>query len=248
MTEGGAALVTGGAKRLGGAIVERLAEAGYAVAIHCHGSRPEAEALAARLHEAYGVATGVLVADLGSIADGSLIDAAAAALGRPLTLLVNSASVYGNDSAADFDAAGLDRHLRINLRAPLLLAQAFAAQAPQGSSIVNLLDQRVLRPTPRQFTYTLSKAALHTATRTLAQAFAPAVRVNAVAPGLTLVNDGQDEDDYARRIDALPLKTGGSPREVADAVVYLAGAASVTGQTIALDGGQHVAWETAEYR
>lgn len=246
MAESGRALVTGGAVRLGAAIVERLARAGFAVAIHCHRSEGEAQALATRLRAAFGVETCVVTADLAGADLDDLVDAARRRLGRPLTLLVNSASVYEADLARNFDSAGFDRHMHINLRAPLLLSQHFAAQAPHGSAIVNLLDQRVLRPTPRQFTYTLSKAALHTATRTLAQAFAPRIRVNGVAPGLTLANANQDAADYARRIETLPLQTGGSPAEVAEAVLFLSQARSVTGQVIAVDGGQHLAWETPD--
>ncbi|MCW6507678.1 SDR family oxidoreductase [Lichenifustis flavocetrariae] len=248
MTQMRAALVTGGAARLGATIAERLARAGFSVVIHCNRSRKQAEALVMRLSDTYGVATGVVARDLATLEDGSLVTEAAAALGRPFTLLVNNASIYETDDAANFNVAGFDRHMAVNLRAPLLLAQTFAAQAPDGSSIVNLLDQRVLRPTPRQFTYTLSKAALHTATRTLAQSLAPAIRVNAVAPGLTLVNAGQDAADYTRRTADLPLRTGGTPDEVAEAVLYCATTPSLTGQTLALDGGQHLAWQTAEYR
>ena len=141
------------------------------------------------------------------------------------------------DAADDFSAERFDRHMAINLRAPLLIAQALAAQGVEGS-LVNVVDQRVWRLTPDFFTYTLSKSALWTATQTMAQAFAPRLRVNAVAPGPTLPNAHEGEAGFAREVAALPLRRGPSPEEIADAVVFLARAASVTGQMIAVDGGQ----------
>ena len=166
----------------------------------------------------------------------------------PLTLLVNNASEFNEDEIATLDRARFERTMAVNLAAPLFLAQAFAAQAPAGSdaSIVNIVDQRVFKPTPRFFSYTLSKAALHTATITLAQALAPAVRVNAVAPGPTLPSPRQSEAQFAAQAKALPLQRGPTPHDVAAAVVYLAGAQSVTGAVIAVDGGQHVSWRTAD--
>jgi len=141
-----------------------------------------------------------------------------------------------------------DRQFAINLRAPLFLAEAFAIQAPEGAnaSIVNVVDQRVYKPTPRFISYTLTKSALHTATTTLAQALAPKVRVNAVAPGPTLPSPRQDAEAFARQAATLPLGHGPTPQDVASAVLYLAGASGVTGVTIAVDGGQHVAWETPD--
>ena len=180
--------------------------------------------------------------DLAVSNPGSLVAEASDLLGLPLAILVNSASIFDSDSAEDFDADGLSRHMDVNLRAPLLLSQAFAAQAPQGSLIVNLLDQRVLRVTPRHYTYTLSKCALHAATRTMAQAFAPNIRVNGIAPGLTLANSRQDPAEVQRQIATLPLRRGGSPEEVADVVSFFRTCPSITGQTISVDGGQHLAW------
>lgn len=242
-----AALVTGGAQRIGRAIVRALAEAGYAVVVHARASAGEAEALCAEIVAAGGCARAI-TADLADHAAVlGLVAAAAGAVG-PLTLLVNNASEFQHDAIGGLDRAVFDRHMAVNLRAPIFLADAFAAQAPSGAdpSIVNLIDQRVYKPTPRFLSYGLSKSALHTATTTLAQALAPRVRVNAVAPGPTLPSPRQDAAAFARQARAVPLGRGPSPEEIADAVLYLAGARSVTGETIAVDGGQRLAWQTPD--
>jgi NAD(P)-dependent dehydrogenase (short-subunit alcohol dehydrogenase family) len=241
-----AALITGGSRRIGRAIALALARAGYAVVLHAHRSRAEAEKLAAEIVAAGGHAT-VVLADL---ADGEAVRklvAAAAAFG-PLTLLVNNASQFDEDEIGSLERARFERTLAVNLTAPLFLAQAFAAQVPEGAdaSIVNLLDQRVLKPTPRFFSYTLSKSALHTTTTTLAQALAPKLRVNAVAPGPTLPSPRQSDAQFAAQAATVPLQRGPSAEDIAAAVVYLAQAKSVTGVTIAVDGGQHLAWRTAD--
>ena len=152
--------------------------------------------------------------------------------------------------SAALERARFERTIAVNLTAPVFLAQAFAAQAPDGAdaSIVNIVDQRVLKPTPRFFSYTLSKSALASATVTLAQALAPNVRVNAVAPGPTLPSPRQTDEQFARQAAAVPLKRGPSPEDIAAAVLYLAQAKSVTGTVIAVDGGQHLAWRTARQR
>lgn len=242
----GGVLVTGGAVRLGAVIAERFARDGLSVAIHCNRSRGDADQLATRLKADYGVAVCVVASDLASPHLRHVVEQARAGLDAPLQCLVNSASVFERDGIEDAGPGSFDLHMEVNLRAPVLLAQAFAEQAPDGSAIINLLDQRVLRPTPRYFSYTLSKCALHTATRTMAQAFAPRIRVNGVAPGLTLINGRQSKADYEQRIASLPLRRGGSPEEVADVVAFLAACPSVTGQTIAVDGGQHMAWQTPD--
>jgi NAD(P)-dependent dehydrogenase (short-subunit alcohol dehydrogenase family) len=239
-----AALVTGGAQRIGRAIVLALARAGYAVAIHTNRSRDAAEALRADIARDGGRA-GVVMADLadhGAVV--GLVPAAAAAVGR-LSLLVNNAAEFEPDEVGQLDRDRFDRHFAVNLRAPLFLAQTFAAQADAGGAIVNLLDQRVFRPTPRFLTYGLTKSALHTATTTLAQALAPRLRVNAVAPGPTLPNPRQDAAAFARYGAAMPLGHGPTPQEVADTVLFLARAKNITGQTIAVDGGQHIGWKNA---
>ena len=239
-----AALITGGARRIGRAIALTLAQAGYAVVLHAHRSRAEAEKLAGEIAAAGGRARVVLgdLADAGAVR--GLIPAAAAF--GPLTLLVNNAGEFEPDDIETLARARFERTFAVNLAAPLFLAQAFAAQAPAAASIVNIIDQRVFRPTPRFFSYTLSKTALHTATTTLAQALAPKVRVNAVAPGPTLPSPRQSEAQFAEQAQSLPLKRGPRPEDIAAAVLYLAGAASVTGVTIAVDGGQHLAWRTPD--
>jgi NAD(P)-dependent dehydrogenase (short-subunit alcohol dehydrogenase family) len=240
------ALVTGAAKRIGRAIAGRLAREGYAVAIHCHCSSEAAEAVAASIRSAGGRAT-VVQADLAEAGAAQIVGAARAALG-PLTLLVNNASEFEPDSIESLSLDRWERHFAVNLRAPAFLARDFAAQLPadRHGCIVNVVDQRVLKPNPQFFSYTLTKAALFTATRTLAQALAPRIRVNAVGPGPTLASARQDADAFARQSAALPLGRGPTPEEIADAVLFLARARSVTGQMIAVDGGQHLAWETPD--
>jgi NAD(P)-dependent dehydrogenase (short-subunit alcohol dehydrogenase family) len=242
-----AALVTGASQRIGRAIAGKLAQSGYAVAIHANRSRAEADKLAGDLASA-GVRVAVVGGDLADAAAAPMLVAAAATEVGPLTLLVNNASVFNADDLATLDRDRFDHHIAVNLRAPLLLAQAFAAQAPTGAdaSIVNVTDQRVLKPTPLMFSYALSKGALAVATVMMAQALAPKLRVNAVAPGPTLPSPRQDAAAFARQAAAVPLGRAVAPDEIAEAVVYLAGARSVTGVTLAVDGGQHVAWQTPD--
>ena len=242
-----AALVTGGGKRIGRSIAEQLAREGYAVAIHCHHSRADAHGLAVKIQERGGEAA-VVEADLTDPkAVGTLIAKAVRALG-PLTLLVNNASEFSQDEVGTLTQDLWDRHFAINLRAPVFLAQDFARQlAPGGTgSIVNIVDQRVWKLTPQFYSYTLTKAALFTATQTLAQALAPRIRVNAIGPGPTLSNVRQADEDFAHQSAAVLLGRGPSPDEIADAVMFLARSPSITGQMIAVDGGQHLAWETAD--
>ncbi len=245
-TQLGTALITGAARRIGRAIALALAQSGYGVALHANHSRKEAEAFAGDIVGRGGRAS-VVLADLADDTAVRKLVPAATAFG-PLTLLVNNASEFSEDEIATLDAAHFARTMAVNLGAPLLLAQAFAAQAPRGAdtSIINILDQRVLKPTPRFLSYTLSKSALHTATMTLAQALAPAVRVNGVAPGPTLPSPRQSAELFEAQARALPLQCGPTPDDVAAAVVYLAGAKSVTGAVIAVDGGQHLSWRTPD--
>jgi len=241
------ALVTGGAKRIGRAIVERLAEAGFAVAIHCNRSADDAHELASHIVQAGGRAS-VVQGDLANAQDVStIVRQASDALGS-LTLLVNNASIFEPDEILDLDVERWDRHFAINLRAPAILARDFARHLPPDSdgAIVNVVDQRVWKLTPQFFSYTLTKAALFTATQTMAQALAPRVRVNAVGPGPTLMGARQEETDFAKQNAAVPLGRGGTPEEIAEAVLFLARAKSVTGQMIAVDGGQHLTWETPD--
>ncbi len=242
-----AALITGGAQRIGRAIALALAQRGYAVAVQARRSRADADRLVGEIMAAGGRAATV-EADLADHAAVlRLVPAAAGAVG-PLTLLVNNAAEFEPDEIGHLDRDRFDRHFAVNLRAPIFLAEAFAAQLPAGAAgaIVNLLDQRVLNPTPRFLSYGLTKSALYVATTTLAQALAPRIRVNAVAPGPTLPSSRQDAQSFARQVHALPLDRGPTPQDIAEAVLYLASAASVTGMTIAVDGGQHLAWRSAD--
>jgi NAD(P)-dependent dehydrogenase (short-subunit alcohol dehydrogenase family) len=241
----GAALVTGAGQRIGRAIATALAGAGYAIAIHCRKSKNEAESLAAEIKKGHGrsaIVTGDLADDK---AVARLVPEAAAALG-PITLLVNSAAIFEPDRVGSLDRARWDRQFAINLIAPVFLADAFAAQAPAGSSIVNLVDQRVFKLTPHFLSYTLTKAALAAATHTLAQALAPKIRVNGIAPGPTLPSPRQDPAEFARQTARLPLGHGPAPADIAHAVLFLAAARSTTGVIVPVDGGQHIAWQTPD--
>jgi NAD(P)-dependent dehydrogenase (short-subunit alcohol dehydrogenase family) len=244
-----AALVTGGARRIGRAIVEDLAAHGFAVAIHANGSFAAAETLAAEVRAA-GAKAIALRADLTDVGSASrLIEEAAESLG-PLDLLVNNASVFHKDSLAEFDETVWERHFALHVRAPSLLARDFARQRPQDVSglIVNVIDQRVWSPNPRFYSYMLSKSALWTATQTMAQALAPDIRVNGIGPGPTLPNERQDPRDFEAQVEALILKRGPALDEFGRAIRFLFDTPSVTGQMIALDGGQHLAWETPDIR
>ncbi|WP_137043614.1 SDR family oxidoreductase [Pseudolabrys sp. FHR47] len=240
-----AALITGAARRIGAAIARALSRAGYNVVLHANHSRVDAEALAHDIERDGGRAAVVI----GDLADAEALRRIipAASVHAPLSLLVNNASLFDEDDAWTMTRDGFERTMAVNLTAPLFLAQAFAAQAPRvaASSIVNIVDQRVLRPTPKFFSYALSKASLHAATTTLAQAFAP-LRVNAVAPGPTLPSPRQNGDQFAEQAALVPLGKGPAPEDIAAAVAYLAGAQSVTGMTIAVDGGQHLSWRTPD--
>ncbi len=241
------ALVTGGAQRIGRRLVERLSREGYGVAIHCNRSIGPAEELADSIRSQSGRAA-VVQADLAdSVSVRELVDAAVRDLG-PLTLLVNNASEFEPDAIGTLSQARWDRHFAVNLRAPIFLAQDFSRQLPaeMRGCIINIADQRVWKPTPQFFSYALTKSALFDATRTMAQALAPRIRVNAIGPGPTLANERQAQEDFDKQSDAVLLGRGGTPDEIADAVIYLARAGSVTGQMIAVDGGQHLAWETPD--
>ena len=241
----GAALVTGGAKRIGRAICLELAAAGFDIAVHHRASADQAAELVREIG-ALGRRAVSLPADLRDVmATHELIGRAAEALG-PLSVLINNASVFADDRLDTITGDSWNAHLDTNLRAPVLLAQVFARQAPEGSAIVNILDQRVLKPDPRFFSYGLSKAALWHATRTMAQALAPRIRVNGVGPGPTLPSVHQTDEDFAAEAAAVPLQRAGSPEAVAAAVRWLVDAELVTGQMIAIDGGQHLAWKTPD--
>jgi NAD(P)-dependent dehydrogenase (short-subunit alcohol dehydrogenase family) len=246
----GGALITGAARRIGRTLALAAAEAGFAVAIHARQADDDAGDLQ-RTIEAGGGRAAVVTGDLTADADlASLIERAATAVG-PLRLLVNNASLFTDDRIETLTPASWDAHMGANLRAPILLAQAFAAQVPDAPAeapalIVNILDQRVWRPTPQYFSYALSKAALWQATRMLAQALAPRIRVNGIGPGPTLASVHQSQDEFDAEAAQVLLKCRATPNEIAQALLYLIDAPSVTGQMIAVDGGQHLVWRTPD--
>ncbi len=252
----GAALVTGAAVRLGRAMVLELARRGHDVAIHYGRSAAEAEATAEEAR-AFGVRAATLGADLlDETATQALVPAAAEALGRPLTVLVNNASIFEYDRLETATRTGWDRHLGSNLRAPFVLTQAFAAQSPPAAEeegeplatglVVNMVDMRVLKPTPEFMTYSIAKAGLWAFTRTAAQALAPRIRVNAIGPGPTMRGTRQSESHFARQRAGTLLGRGGDAQDVVAALGYLLVARAVTGQLICVDGGQHLQWQTRD--
>ncbi len=240
-------LITGAAKRLGRAIALHLAESGWAVAVHYNNSQTEAEETVAALH-LKGVHAAAINADLTLEDDTERLIARARAAVGPLTALVNNASVFENDTIATMTRQSWDKHIEANLRAPLVLSRDFAEQLPEGQegAIVNLLDQRLLKPTPQFLSYGVSRAGLHWLTVTLAQALGPRIRVNGVAPGPTLRNERQSEAHFKKQLESTILGRGAMPEDVARAVAYLIDARAVTGQMIAVDGGQHLIWKTAD--
>ena len=243
MPVSGAALVTGAAKRIGRVIARDLAAAGWPVTVHYHRSREDADSLVAEIVAAGGRAV-ALAADLACEAEvDTLVPRATAALG-PLTCLVNNASEFVLDKIDTVTRASWDAHIETNLRAPLVLSQAFARQLPAGAegNIINLLDQRVLSLTPYFLSYTVAKAGLWTLTQTLALGLAPRIRVNGIGPGPTLPSPRQTEAQFAAQCAAMPLGRGTTPEEIAAAVRFILAAPSLTGQIIALDGGQHLGW------
>ncbi|WP_282009780.1 SDR family oxidoreductase [Brevundimonas aveniformis] len=241
----GAALVTGASRRIGRAIALKLASAGFDIAVHYRSDPDRAQALVGEI-QALGRQAAALAADLTDEAAARRLVSDAAKVFGPLTVLVNNASVFEDDRAGHLGRQTWDRHFDTNLRAPLVLAEAFAAQAGEGACIVNLLDQRVWKPTPQFFSYALSKSALWTATRMLAQAWAPKVRVNGVGPGPTAASIHQTQATFAAEAKGTLLGHAVEPDEIAQAVLYLVDAPSVTGQMIAVDSGQHLGWQTPD--
>jgi NAD(P)-dependent dehydrogenase (short-subunit alcohol dehydrogenase family) len=247
MAEPRNALITGAAKRLGRAIALDLARHGWNIAIHHNASEREACVTCEDAHSA-GAKAVMVKADLSREEETTtVVERATQELG-PLTALINSASVFENDQWYSADRASWDRHMDVNLRAPLVLAQQFAKQLPRDAhgSIVNLLDQRLFRPAPEFLSYGVSRAGLHWLTITLAQALAPRIRVNAVAPGPTLKAARQSAVHFEHERNSTILRHGSEPQDICDAVRYLLDARAVTGQTIAVDGGQHLVWKLAD--
>lgn len=239
----GCALVTGGARRIGRAIVRDLAAQGWDVAVHHHSAEDEAGELVREL-EAGGRRAIALGADLSSEeAAAGLVDRAADALG-PIALLVNNAAIFERDEPLSADADSWQRHMAINLRAPLVLTQGLVAQLPEGleANVINLIDQRVLNLTPHYTSYTVSKAGLWALTRHLALALAPRVRVNAIGPGIVLPPPGADATAIDAMGKAMPLQRSGAVDEICASVRFILATPSLTGQMITLDGGQHLGW------
>lgn len=237
------ALITGAADRIGAAIATRLAAEGYAVIIHYRSSGEKAELLA----EAIGADGGraeIVQADLARREDRMALIAGAARPFGPITTLVNNASVFEPDSADTLHEDLWDLHMAVHAEAPVFLARDFAAQLPEGEqgNVVNIIDERVLALSPDYFSYTLSKSLLWTATRTLAQSLAPRIRVNAIGPGPTLANTRQSDAEFEASRRRLPLETGADPEEITEGVVAILNLPSMTGQMLALDGGEHLEW------
>ncbi len=253
----GRALVTGAGTRLGRAMALELARQGHDVAVHYHSSDAGAKAVVAEIRQ-MGRSAIALQADLLDEAEVTpLIPAAASALGGPMTVLVNSASIFDYDTLQGATRKTWDRHFESNLRAPFVLTQELAAQMPdpvddahgepvaQGL-VVNMVDQRVRKLTPEFMTYTLAKMGLWAFTQTAAQALAPRVRVNAIGPGPTLRATRQSEAHFAAQRAATVLKRGANEEDITGALAYFLNAPAVTGQLICVDGGQHLCWQTPD--
>ncbi|MGL5010446.1 MAG: SDR family oxidoreductase [Paracoccaceae bacterium] len=251
------ALVTGGARRLGRAMALYLAKRGYDVAVHYDRSAHDATSLVVEIG-ATGRRAAALQADLLIEAQTeTLITRAATALGGPLTLLVNNASIFEHDTIQTGTRTSWDRAIGSNLRAPFVLSQAFAAQAPVAKAdasgepiaqalIINMIDQRVLKPTPEFASYTIAKMGLWAMTQTSAQGLAPDIRVNAIGPGPTMQGVRQSDTHFAKQRAATILQRGADAGDVCAALGYFIDAKAVTGQMICVDGGQHLAWETPD--
>lgn len=250
------ALVTGAGRRIGRAMALYLAQRGHDVAVHYSTSGPEAGTLVAEIR-AMGRRAVALQADLLEEAQvQALIPAATAALG-PLTVLVNNASIFEHDRIETATRSSWDRHIESNLRAPYVLTQGFAAQCPDPAPderdepvaaglIVNMIDQRIWKPTPEFSSYTIAKFGLWALTRTAAQGLAPRVRVNAIGPGPTLQGTHQTAGQFAAQRQATLLGRGANPAEILAALGFFLDSPGVTGQMIAVDGGQHLAWKTPD--
>lgn len=236
------ALVTGGAVRIGRAISLALAERRYAIAVHYRSSGDDAANVVRLIRDRGGEAVAVS-GNLGLAEDLSrIVEQAESALG-PVSCLVNNASTFEMDTLPSLSHEGWDRQIGVNLKAPIFLAKTMAARLPTGAegTIVNIIDQRVLCPSADFFSYTVAKSALYAATRTLALALAPRIRVNAVAPGPVLKSVHQTPTEFERERTSTLLGRGATPEEIAEAVQFLVSAAAITGQMLVVDGGQHMA-------
>ena len=239
------ALVTGGAKRVGRSICLGLAASGYSVVIHHNRSENDAQTLVDEIQSMGGKASAVSGDLTSSHNIAALFQNAVSEFG-PIDLLINNASVFEEDSYHAFDEDVWDRHFNLHVKAPSLLAAEFVKQNLSDGLIINMIDERVWKLTPNFTSYTLSKTALWNATRTMAQAFAPNVRVNAIGPGPTLPSDRQTEADFDAQVKTLLLQRAPELAEFTETILFLVKARSVTGQMIALDGGQHLGWQTPD--
>jgi NAD(P)-dependent dehydrogenase (short-subunit alcohol dehydrogenase family) len=242
------ALITGGAQRIGRAVTLALADAGFSVVLHCHASVAAAEATRAAIDDAGGRCA-VLRADLASEAEVvRLLPQAAAAVG-PIGVLVNNASPFERDEWHDATRASWDAHIEPGLRAPFVLMQHFARALPPHAEgvVINMLDQRVWSITPHFVSYTVAKAGLWALTQSMALALAPRIRVNAIGPGPALPNSRQSAEQFARQSASVPLGRGTSPDEIARAALAILALPAMTGQMLALDGGQHLQWQPGRH-
>ncbi len=251
------ALVTGAGRRLGRSMALYLAQRGYDLALHYATSRDETEALASEIRDMGRKAVALRADILVESQVEKLVATAATGLGGPLNLLVNNASIFEYDSFGTATRKSWDRHIESNLRAPFVLSQNFAAQAPRAEMdeagepiaralIVNMIDQRVHKLTPEHFSYTIAKMGLWTLTRTAAQALAPHIRVNAIGPGPTLQGGRQPAESFTKQRQSTLLERGANPSDITAALGFFIDSPSVTGQMIAIDGGQHLAWQTPD--
>ena len=235
-------LITGAGARVGAYLAQGLAKDGWHICIHYFRSAARAKFIAETIISQGGSAS-IVKANLSVPQDvNSLIERC----GRPLQALINNASTFAPDSAQDFTTASWDYHRAVNLDAPLRLSADFAAQAERGGVIINMVDQRVLKPNPQFFTYSIAKAGLYWATKTMAQSFAPDVRVNGIGPGPTLESTEQAAGEFSAEAKATLLGEGSPPDTILEAMRYLLNAKAVTGQMIAVDGGQHLNWQTPD--
>lgn len=242
------ALVTGAGARLGQAMAVALSHDGWDVGVHYRSSEDGARQTASAIKSVNRNAKR-LKADLSNETEArGLVERAEEALQGPITLLINSASTFADDRPIDHTRENWDFHMETNLRAPVILSQEFAKSLGKTRSglIINMIDQRVWKLNPQFFTYMISKSALWTATRTLAQAFAPNIRVNGIGPGPTLQASHQSAEEFAAEAKSTLTQRGSNPEEIIKAMRYLINADAVTGQMIAVDGGQHLLWQTPD--
>ncbi|MDE2445359.1 MAG: SDR family oxidoreductase [Alphaproteobacteria bacterium] len=240
-------LITGAAKRIGRQMALDLATDGWDVAVHYDRSAEAAEEVAELIRN-MGRRAVVVQGDLAEADVAERLMAAILAGLGPITALINNASIFEVDRVGEITPQSWQRHQDINLRSPVMLAQAFARQLPQSEygNVINIIDQRVWKLNPRFFSYTVSKSGLWTATQTLAQALAPRIRVNAIGPGPALPSSRMSQDDFAKQESLTLLGRGTSPTEISQTVKFILSQPALTGQMIALDGGQHLVWQTAD--